>query len=204
MSDEKKPFAGIGCGVAALIAGGVILVGVIAVGAGVFMWYKNGYNRLVQLDESVKSAWAQVDNQLQRRYDLVPNLVNTVKGYAEHEKDVLTAVTDARSRVGSARTVSDKITANNELGSALSRLLVVSENYPNLKADQSFLTLQAQLEGTENRIAVERMRYNDRVKEYNVEVRGFFARFIAGRMKLEPHPFFEAVKAAAKAPEVKF
>ncbi|MDD5675619.1 MAG: LemA family protein [Chitinivibrionales bacterium] len=179
----------------------VIVVGLILLIAG---WYMNGYNRLVRMDESVKSDWAQVETQLQRRYDLIPNLVNTVKGYAAHESGVLTAVTEARSRVGSATSVPDKISANRELGSALSRLLVVAENYPQLKANENFLDLQAQLEGTENRIAVARRNYNEAVREYNVTIRNFLQRFIAGNMGLAPKPFFENDAAAAKAPEVKF
>jgi LemA protein len=162
------------------------------------------YNRFVRLDETVNSAWAQVENQLQRRYDLVPNLVSTVKGYATHEEKVLTEVTDARARVGSATTVNDKINANRELTSALGRLLVVAEAYPNLKANENFLDLQSQLEGTENRIATERRRYNETVQMYNTAIRGFLESFVANRMNLTRKPFFESDKAAQKAPEVKF
>jgi LemA protein len=179
----------------------LIIIGCIVLAAG---WYMNGYNRLVNLDESVKSAWAQVETQLQRRYDLIPNLVNTVKGYATHESSVFIAVTEARARVGQASSVPDKISANRELGSALSRLLVVAENYPQLKANENFLDLQAQLEGTENRIAVARRNYNETVRAYNVAIRNFMARIIAGNMGLTPKPFFENDAAAAKAPEVKF
>jgi LemA protein len=167
-------------------------------------WYKKTYDRFVAMDERTKSAWAQVENQLQRRFDLIPNLVNTVKGYAQHEDKVLNEVTQARAMVGSAQTINDKIKANGELTSALGRLLVVSENYPNLKANQNFLDLQAQLEGTENRIAVERKRYNDEVMMYNAAIRGLFESFVARNMKLEPKSFFAADKAAQKAPEVKF
>jgi len=166
--------------------------------------FKNINNKLVLLDESVNRAWAQVENQLQRRFDLIPNLVNTVKGYASHEKEVLTAVTDARSRVGSAQTIPDKIDANNQLTSALGRLLVVMENYPNLKADQNFLALQSQLEGTENRISVERRRYNEATQQYNVAIRKFPDNILAGMLGYQRKTFFEADKSAAKAPEVKF
>ena len=183
-----------------LIAVGVIVVMALMVGG----WYKKTYDRFVTLDESTKKAWAQVENQLQRRYDLIPNLVNTVKGYAQHEDKVLTAVTEARSRVGSARTINEKISANGELTSALSRLLVVSENYPNLKANQNFLDLQSQLEGTENRIAVERKRFNEEVMVYNAAIRGLFEQLVAGSMHLTPKPFFEADKASQKAPQVTF
>jgi LemA protein len=183
----------------------LVVVGVIVVlGLALLGWYKGGYEKLVGFDEETNSAWAQVENQLQRRFDLIPNLVNTVKGYAEHEKEVLTAVTEARARVGSAQTIPDKIDANRQLTSALGRLMVVMENYPNLKADQSFIGLQAQLEGTENRIAVERRRYNEAVKNYNTAIRGFFVSFIARNMGLERKPFFEADQAAQAAPKVEF
>jgi Uncharacterized conserved protein len=194
-SGKIKPAALTACIIAA-----VLVVGVLSV----WGWYMKTYNRFVKLDEQTKSAWSQVDNQLQRRYDLVPNLVNTVKGYAQHEDKVLTAVTEARARVGSAQTVNDKIHANGELTSALGRLLVVAENYPNLKANENFLDLQAQLEGTENRIAVARRSYNEAAQIYNQAIRGFLEQFVAGRMKLEPKTYFESDKAAQKAPEVKF
>ncbi len=167
-------------------------------------WYAKTYNRLVKLDEHAQSAWAQVENQLQRRYDLIPNLVNTVKGYAQHEEKVLVAVTDARSKVGSARTVNEKIGANGELSSALSRLLVVTEKYPDLKANQNFLDLQAQLEGTENRIAVERKRYNDAVMEFNTAIRGLMEQMVAHAMRLDRKLFFQSDSAARNAPEVHF
>jgi LemA protein len=182
----------------------LILALLLVVGGSAVGWYTKTYNRFVQLDEKAKSAWAQVENQLQRRFDLIPNLVNTVKGYAAHEDKVLTAVTEARSRVGSARTVGEKINANGELSSALSRLLVVSEKYPDLKANQNFLDLQAQLEGTENRISVERKRYNDAVQEFNTAIRGMMEQFVANAMKLERKAFFESDSAAKKAPEVHF
>jgi len=183
-----------------LIFLGVVVIFALIAGG----WYKKTYNRFVALDESTKKAWAQVENQLQRRYDLIPNLVSTVKGYAQHEDKVLTAVTEARAKVGSAGSVNEKISANGELTSALSRLLVVSENYPNLKANQNFLDLQSQLEGTENRIAVERKRYNDEVMAYNTAIRGLFEQLVAGAMHVSPKSFFEADKASQKAPEVKF
>ena len=169
-----------------------------------FNTFKGAYNKLVALDEGVNSAWAQVENQLQRRLDLIPNLVNTVKGYAEHEMDVLTAVTNARSRVGSAQTIPEKIDANRQLTSALGRLLVVVENYPNLKADQNFLALQSQLEGTENRIAVERRRYNETTRTYNTVVRKFPDNIIANMFGFERKSFFEAAEEAKEVPEVKF
>ena len=156
------------------------------------------------LDEGVKAAWAQVENQLQRRYDLIPNYVETVKGFAQQERDVFIKVTEARSRVGGATTVPDKIEANNQLSSALSRLLVVVERYPELKSDQNFLRLQDELAGTENRIAVERMRYNETVKTYNITVRTFPTNILAGMFGFEKAAFFEVPEAAQAVPKVEF
>ena len=183
----------------------LIAVVVIVVLAGlVFSFFKGTYNRFVALDEGVKSAWAQVENQLQRRYDLIPNLVETVKGYAKQEKDVLVEGTNARARVGGAATVSDKIDANNELSGALSRLLLVVEQYPDLKSNQNFLRLQDELAGTENRISVERKRYNDAVRGYNVAIRSFPANLLAGMFGFKKAAFFEVPAAAQAAPRVKF
>jgi len=180
----------------------VIVIVVLAVS--VFSFFKGSYNQFVTLDEGVKSAWAQVENQLQRRYDLIPNLVETVKGYAKQEKDVLVEVTNARARVGGAATVPDKINANNELTGALSRLLVVVEKYPDLKSNQNFLRLQDELAGTENRISVERKRYNDAVQGYNVAIRSFPANLLAGMFGFGKAAFFEVPAAAKAAPQVKF
>ena len=180
----------------------VIVIVVLAVS--VFSFFKGSYNKFVTLDEGVKSAWAQVENQLQRRYDLIPNLVETVKGYAKQEKDVLVEVTNARARVGGAATVPDKINANNELTGALSRLLVVVEKYPDLKSNQNFLRLQDELAGTENRISVERKRYNDAVQGYNVAIRSFPANLLAGMFGFGKATFFEAPAVAKAAPQVKF
>ncbi|MDI6777120.1 MAG: LemA family protein [Syntrophales bacterium] len=183
-----------------IIAIVVILVFVISL----YSFFKGTYNTFVSMDEAVRGAWAQVENQLQRRYDLIPNLVETVKGYARHEKDVFIEVTKARAKVGGAAKVSDKISANNELSSALSRLLVVVERYPDLKANQNFIRLQDELAGTENRIAVERRRYNDAVKTYNVAIRSFPANLLAGMFGFEKATFFEAPAAAKATPQVKF
>lgn len=169
-----------------------------------FFYLKGTYNSLVTLDESVKGAWAQVENQLQRRYDLIPNLVETVKGYASHEKDLFVQVTEARSRVGGAGSISDKIGANNQLSSALSRLLLVVERYPDLKANTNFIRLQDELAGTENRIAVERRRYNEMVKTFNIMVRRFPTNLIAGMFGFEKATFFEVPKERQEAPKVKF
>jgi len=174
----------------------LILLAIVAIVViSLYSFVKGTYNRFVVLDEGVKSAWAQVENQLQRRYDLIPNLVETVKGYAKQEHDVLVEVTNARARVGGAQTVPDKIKANNELTSALSRLLVVVERYPELKSNQNFLRLQDELAGTENRIAVERKRYNEAVQAYNVAIRSFPANILAGIFGFQKAEFFEAPAA---------
>ena len=184
-----------------LIIAGVVLLVVLSL---LYSLFQGNYNKFVVLDETVKSSWAQVENQLQRRYDLIPNLVETVKGYAKQEKDVLVEVTNARSRVGGAGNIPDKIAANNELSSALSRLLVVVEKYPDLKSNQNFLRLQDELAGTENRISVERRRYNEVVQSYNVAVRSFPASMAAGVFGFKPAAFFAAPAAAQSAPQVKF
>ncbi len=183
----------------------LIAVIIVLVLAGfLYSFFKGTYNQFVSLDEAVKSSWAQVENQLQRRYDLIPNLVETVKGYAKQERDVLVEVTNARARVGGATTVPDKISANNELSGALSRLLVVVERYPDLKSNQNFLRLQDELAGTENRISVERRRYNETVQAYNVAIRSFPANLLAGMYGFGKAAFFEAPAAAKAAPQVKF
>ena len=169
-----------------------------------FSYLRGTYNSLVTLDESVKGAWAQVENQLQRRYDLIPNLVETVKGYAAHEKELFVQVTEARSRVGGAANIPDKIGANNQLSSALSRLLLVVERYPDLKANTNFIRLQDELAGTENRIAVERRRYNEMVKTFNIKIRRFPTNLIAGMFGFEKATFFEVPKERQEAPKVKF
>jgi LemA protein len=169
-----------------------------------FFYLKGTYNRLVTLDEGVKAAWAQVENQLQRRYDLIPNYVETVKGYAAHEKEVFLRVTEARSKVAGAGSIQDKIEANNQLSSALSRLLVVVERYPDLKANANFIRLQDELAGTENRIAVERRRYNETVKTYNITIRRFPTNLLAGMFGFDQAAFFEVPKERQEAPKVQF
>jgi len=169
-----------------------------------YSFFKGTYNTFVTLDETVKASWAQVENQLQRRYDLIPNLVETVKGYAKQEKDVFIDVTKARSRVGSAGNIPDKIKANNGLSGALSRLLVVVERYPDLKSNQNFMKLQDELAGTENRISVERRRYNESVKTYNVKIRSFPANILAGMYGFSKATFFEVPAEAKVTPKVKF
>jgi LemA protein len=183
-----------------IVAGVIVLILIVST----YSFFKGTYNNFVSLDETVKSAWSQVENQLQRRYDLIPNLVETVKGYAKQEKDVFVEVTNARSKVGGASNIPDKINANNALTSALSRLLVVVERYPDLKSNQNFMRLQDELAGTENRIAVERKRYNDAVRIFNIAVKSFPANILAGMFGFVPATFFEAPAAAKAAPQVKF
>lgn len=183
-----------------LIVLGVLLI----IGLALALWCVGQYNSLIRQDQEVKAAWAQVENQLQRRLDLIPNLVETVKGFAKQEQAIFVGVAEARSRVGGASNIPDKIKANNELTSALSRLMVVMEAYPQIKSDQNFLSLQNQLEGTENRVAVERMRYNETVKVFNMKIKSFPVVLFAGLMGFVPATFFEAPPEAKVAPKVAF
>jgi len=181
----------------------IIGIAVVIIVAGLGM--AGLYNNIVTLHETITAKWAQVENQLQRRFDLIPNLVNTVKGYAAHEKTVFEKVTKARSQWANAANVDEKVRAASAMDSALSRLMVVVENYPNLKADQSFLKLMDELSGAENRIAVERMRYNDAVRQYNITVRRFPGNIVAGMFGYKvATEYFKAEERAATAPEVKF
>ena len=182
-----------------IVIGIVLLVILIPFG-----YLKGTYNSLVRMDEGIKGAWAQVENQLQRRYDLIPNYVETVKGYAKHEKEVFLKVTQARSKVAGAGAISEKIAANKELSSALARLLLVVERYPDLKANANFIRLQDELAGTENRISVERRRFNEAVKVYNTKIRSFPTNFIAGMFGFEKATFFEVPKEKQEVPKVKF
>lgn len=180
----------------------IVIVGIVVI---ILATCVGKYNSIVTLNENVSTAWSQVENVLQRRLDLIPNLVNTVKGYAAHEKDVFIQVTEARSKVGGATTKDDKIDANNQLTQALSKLMLVVERYPDLKANQNFLALQDELAGTENRIAVERKRYNDAVREYNTYVRRFPANIIAGMFGYQKEDkYFKADEGAKTAPKVEF
>ncbi len=162
------------------------------------------YNRLVELEETVDARWAQVENQLQRRADLIPNLVNTVKGYASHEEQVFADVADARSRLLGARTPEAQMEANSGLDSALGRLLAISEAYPELKADTSFVRLQDELAGTENRIATERMRFNESIQSWNTTIRRFPMNLFANLMGRETKSFFEVAPGAQQVPQVQF
>lgn len=178
-----------------------------------YAWLKGSYNNMVTKDEEVKTAWSQVENQYQRRMDLIPNLVNTVKGYATHERQTLEGVVNARAQA--TQTVIDPSNLNDqtlkqfqaaqgELTNALSRLMIILERYPDLKANQNFLELQAQLEGTENRISVERKRFNEAARSYNTYIRSFPRNILAGMFGFQPKPYFTADAGAEKAPKVEF
>jgi len=194
----------------------VVLLALAGIGAVVIMWAVSVRNNLVTLEEGVKEKWSQVENVYQRRLDLIPNLVNTVKGYAAHERETLEGVIEARAKATQISGEAMKNIINDPqafqkfqesqsaLSSALSRLMVVVERYPDLKANQNFLELQSQLEGTENRIAVERKRYNEAAKEFNVTVRKFPTAMIASLFGFKEKAYFQADAAASKAPEVKF
>src|SRR5437867_1387898 len=194
---------------------GVVLVVVLFIVVAVALAIGGSYNRLVRLQQAVDQSWAQVQNVYQRRADLIPNLVSTVSGAANFEKSTLVEVTNARASVGRVQLDPNKAptdaaqleqfqAAQGELGNALSRLLVVVERYPELRANQSFLTLQAQLEGTENRISVERGNFNTAVQNYNVAVRSFPTNLIAGMLGFAPRPFFTAQTGAERPPPVQF
>jgi len=192
-------------GLIALIAL-IAVVGVLVLGG---LWYVSTGNSLVTLDENVKTSWSQVESVYQRRADLIPNLVNTVKGYAKHEADVLEAITQARASVGQIKVNSpDDLkkfdAAQSQLSGALSRLLVVSEKYPDLKADKNFLELQSQLEGTENRITIERQRFNETARVYNTAIRQFPGSIVAGNKGFKERAYFASKAGAENAPEVKF
>ena len=180
---------------------------------GSFVWVKNTYNNLVTSDENTQSAWSQVENVYQRRADLIPNLVSTVKGYAAHESETLESVVAARSKatqvtIDPTSLNSEDIArfneAQGELSNALGRLLMIQENYPDLKANQNFRDLQAQLEGTENRIATERMKFNQTVQDYNTKIRRFPTNIFASMFGFEKKGYFEANSGAENAPKVEF
>lgn len=197
--------------------GTIILIAVliaVAIGViGLFVWVKGTYNGMVTKQEAVESAWSQVENVYQRRADLVPNLVATVKGYAKHEQETLENVVNARAKATQMTIDPTNLdeaalkkyqAAQGELGNAIGRLLMVQENYPDLKANDNFKELQAQLEGTENRITVERQKFNDTAKEYNTTIRKFPANIFAGMFGFERKPYFEAKEGAEDAPKVEF
>ncbi|RJR17146.1 MAG: LemA family protein [Nitrospiraceae bacterium] len=183
----------------------LIVVGVILViGLMTFSWLRKGYDNVIAMDENVKGSWAQVENQLKRRYDLIPNLVETVKGYASHEKELFENIAEARTKYFQAGSVKDKVQASGQLEGFLSRLLVLRETYPELKANESFLKLQDSLEGTENRIAVERKRYNESVQLLNTYIRTFFGRFFAAFAGVSSAEYYEIPEGEKEAPKVKF
>lgn len=193
--------------------GYVVIIVIVAVVLVLFFWVKGMYNSMVRMDEGVSSAWAQVENVYQRRADLVPNLVATVKGYAEHESSTLEAVVNARAKATqmtvdpsglSEAEIARFTEAQDELGAAIGRLLVSVERYPDLKANQNFRDLQAQLEGTENRITVERQKFNEAARNYNVTIRKFPNNIFAGMFGFEKKGYFEASEGAEQAPAVSF
>ena len=191
----------------------IVLVVVAAVLLGIFFWFQGNYNNMVKMDEGVQAAWSQVENVYQRRADLIPNLVATVKGYAEHEQQTLEGVVSARSKATQITVDPENLTseqlakyqaAQGELGAALGKLLAITENYPDLKANDNFLSLQSQLEGTENRIAVERNKYNEAARNYNTVIRQFPKNIVAGMFGFEKKPYFETSEGAKEAPKVEF
>jgi len=189
----------------------VMLIGLVVIlivfGLVFLAFYVRGYNHAIQLEQATNEAWGNVDAQLQRRFDLVGNLVETVKGYAAQEKEIFETVAEARTRYFQADktgSIEGKIQASNELTGVLSRLLVLQETYPQLKSNQNFLALQDQLEGTENRIAVARTRYNEAVRQLNSYVKSFWGSFFAKRADVTTKPFFEAAPGAQQVPKVDF
>lgn len=188
-------------GLIALIIVGILVIFGLVMAGSLF----GTHNELVQEREAIKASWAQVDVVLQRRADLIPNLVETVKGYAKHEETAIDSVTAARAALGGAQTPKEKIAANGQLDGALSRLLVVVENYPNLKANENFMRLQDELSGTENRIAVERRKYNETVQKYNTDIELFPKNIAAGIWGFKREDaYFQADAASKQAPKVKF
>ena len=191
----------------------IAIVAAVAIVLACFGWVKSTYNGFVQQQEGVEAAWAQVENVYQRRADLIPNLVATVKGYAKHEQETLDKVVSARAKATQITVDPTNLTAESlkkyqeaqgELGSALGKLLAITENYPDLKANENFLQLQAQLEGTENRITVERKTFNEVAQTYNSAIRQFPGNILAGIFGFERKPYFEAESGAEKAPKVQF
>jgi LemA protein len=189
----------------------LVIIAIVVIGG--YSFFKGTYNSMVSKEEGLTAAWAQVENQYQRRADLIPNLVNTVKGYADFEQETLTAVIEARSKASSVQVNAENLNpeqianfqqAQDGLSSALGRLLVVVERYPELKANEQFMQLQVQLEGTENRISVERMRFNEAVQQYNSYIRQFPNSIIAGIANFDRKGYFEAREGADQAPVVQF
>ena len=183
----------------------LVVVGVLVVlGIMIVSWLIGGYNQVVTMDEAIKGQWAQVENQLKRRYDLIPNLVETVKGYAKHERGLFENIADARTKYFQQKSIKGQIQASQGLERALSRLLLLREQYPQLQANENFLKLQDSLEGTENRISVERKRYNDAVKILNTFIRTFFGRYFASFAGVDKAEYYELPEGQAGVPKVKF
>ncbi len=191
----------------------IVIAVIVVIVVALFGWVKGTYNGMVEQEENVSKAWSQVENVYQRRADLIPNLVNTVKGYAAHEKETLEGVLAARAKATQMTVNLDDLSEENikkyqaaqcDLQQAMGRLLMLTENYPDLKANENFRDLQAQLEGTENRITVERQKFNEAAKEYNTNIRKFPNNIFAGMFGFEKKGYFEAQEGAEKAPEVKF
>lgn len=189
----------------------IILAVIVVVVLVVFSWFKSAYNGMVTANEAAQAQLANIENQYQRRADLIPNLVATVKGYAQHEESTLTQVVEARAKatqtqlnIDDAAAMSKYMEAQGELSSALSRLMAISENYPDLKANQNFLDLQTQLEGTENRIATERRKYNESARQFNTMIKMFPRNMVAGMFGFAPLSYFEAEEGAQQAPQVSF
>jgi LemA protein len=191
----------------------IVIIVLVVLACTIFFWYTRTYNKMVKVDENVTAQWGNVENQYQRRSDLIPNLVATVKGYATHEQSTLEGVVEARAKATQMKIDPTNLTeesmakfqaAQGELSSALSRLLVSVEAYPDLKANQNFLDLQAQLEGTENRISTERTRFNDKANEYNQLIRQFPNNLVASMAGFDKKPYFKAEEGAEKAPKIEF
>lgn len=191
----------------------IILIVIAVIILSIFFWFKNTYNGMVTMQENVSAQWSNVENQYQRRLDLIPNLVNKVKGYAEHEQNTLNGVVEARAKATQMQINLDNLdeatmkklnAVQGELSTALSRLMAISENYPDLKANENFRDLQAQIEGTENRIAVERRKFNNTARAYNTSIRQFPQNMLAGMFGFTPKPYFEANAEAENAPKVEF
>jgi LemA protein len=183
----------------------LVLIALLLLGVGIFRWYVSGYNKAVRLEEGAKTAWSNVDTMLQRRLDLVPNLVETVKAYAKQERELFENLAKSREKYFQADTRAGKIEASNELSGLLSRLLMLQENYPQLRASENFQGLQIALEGTENRIAVARTRYNDAARQLNSYTKEFFGKFFCKKAGVEPADYFEATEQAkTEVPKVEF
>lgn len=184
--------------------GVIVLIVIVVLGLVIFFSIWGGYNKAVRFEEAVKSSWAQVENQLTRRFDLIPNLVNTIKGYAKHEKELFENIADAKTKYFQAKGIPAKAKAATQVEGFLSRLMFLQERFPTLKANENFLKFQDQLEGTENRIAVERMRYNEAVRRLNTYNRSFFGRFFCKMTDVGPAEYFEAPEEKKAVPKVEF